>query len=109
MTALTLFFPCYTSAGNGSVNTFTSYGNQSYTAIDSLESYAKNSNASKATFSNYGQTLDVGTSDTFTGYGKKGSFSDIGFKKYGVNNTFKDYANKKNVEFSTYTTNGSAC
>ncbi|OVA09848.1 BURP domain [Macleaya cordata] len=99
-------FSSYGDGGNAAVENFNSYRDQANVGDDSFQSYAKNSNFAKAKFANYGKSVNEG-SDTFTGYGK-GSISQIGFKIYGVNNTFKDYQDKKKVSFAQYTNPSSA-
>ncbi|KAK9104494.1 hypothetical protein Scep_021338 [Stephania cephalantha] len=95
-------FSSYSDGGNSGINIFTGYRDQANVGGDSFESYAKNSNSEKVNFVNYGKSFNEGT-DTFKGYGTKGSNNHlIGFKIYGVNNTFKDYA-KNGVSFAKYT------
>lgn len=57
-------------------------------------------------FANYGKTFNVGN-DTFKEYGKDSTGStSVGFKIYGLDRTFKDYA-KKGVTFAGYTNSSS--
>ncbi|GMH20719.1 hypothetical protein Nepgr_022561 [Nepenthes gracilis] len=93
-------FKNYADGGNTELESFSSYRDQSNVGDDSFQSYAKKSNSTEVNFANYGQTFNEGT-DKFTGYGKGSSNQDIGFKIYGVNNTFKDYA-QKGVTFARY-------
>ncbi|MBA0751765.1 hypothetical protein Gogos_000668, partial [Gossypium gossypioides] len=76
----------YGDGGNAAVNTFSSYRDQSNVGDDSFQSYAKNSNGEK-------------------GQGAVGQ--SIGFKIYGRNSTFKDYAKKEGIVFGRYN-NGSS-
>ncbi|KAM7250201.1 hypothetical protein ACFE04_022084 [Oxalis oulophora] len=94
-------FDNYGEKGNGAVETFTSYRDQSNVGDDSFQSYSKNSNSAKVNFVNYGKSFNEGT-DKFTGYGKGAQGLKVGFKIYGVNNTFKGYA-KTGVTFAKYT------
>ncbi|XP_034694929.1 polygalacturonase 1 beta-like protein 3 [Vitis riparia] len=98
-------FKSYGDGGNSGIDTFKSYRNQSNVGDDSFRSYAKNSHSAEVNFANYGQSFNEGT-DTFTGYGKGATGHKIGFKFYGVNNTFTDYA-KKGISFSRYTNKSS--
>ncbi|XP_059656102.1 polygalacturonase 1 beta-like protein 3 [Cornus florida] len=93
-------FKNYGDGGNAAIDTFKNYRDQSNTGDDSFQSYAKNSNSEKVNFLNYGQSFNEGT-DKFTGYGNGAKGQTVGFKIYGVNNTFKDYA-KKGVTFGRY-------
>ncbi|XP_050205578.1 polygalacturonase 1 beta-like protein 3 [Mercurialis annua] len=95
-------FNNYGEQGNVGVSSFDSYRDQSNVGDDSFQSYAKDSNAGKVNFKNYGKSFNEGT-DTFKGYGGKAATGqEIGFKIYGVNNTFKEYS-KKGVSFAKYT------
>ncbi|KAI7756733.1 hypothetical protein M8C21_021144 [Ambrosia artemisiifolia] len=101
-------FRSYGENGNGAVDTFANYRDESNVGDDNFKSYAKSSNAAEEKFINYGNSFNEGT-DKFTGYG--GGTVDnqkFGFKTYGVNNTFKDYADKKKVTFATYATKATA-
>jgi hypothetical protein len=94
-------FKNYGAGGNSGVDTFSSYRDKSNVGDDSFQSYAKKANSGKANFINYGQSFNEGT-DKFSGYGSDGSTGqEIGFKIYGLNTTFKDYA-KKGPSFSRY-------
>ncbi|XP_047332094.1 polygalacturonase-1 non-catalytic subunit beta-like [Impatiens glandulifera] len=95
-------FKSYGDGGNSAIDTFKTYRDQSNVGDDSFTSYAKNSNAAKVGFTTY-KSFNEGT-DIFTGYGKGGQGQKIGFKNYGVNTTFKDYADKNAVSFSSYAT-----
>ncbi|KAD1846315.1 hypothetical protein R6Q59_011927 [Mikania micrantha] len=101
-------FRSYGDGGNAAVDSFANYRDQSNVGDDSFKSYAKSSNAADETFKNYGKSFNEGT-DTFSGYGG-GTVTNqkFGFKIYGVNNTFKDYADKKRASFATYTTKAQA-
>ncbi|KVI05637.1 polygalacturonase 1 beta-like protein 3 [Cynara cardunculus var. scolymus] len=101
-------FKSYADGGNAAVDTFANYRDQSNVGDDNFKSYAKSSNAANMKFSNYGKSFNEGT-DTFSGYGG-GTVTNqkFGFKGYGVNNTFKDYADKKRASFSTYATKPTA-
>ncbi|XP_010251282.1 PREDICTED: polygalacturonase 1 beta-like protein 3 [Nelumbo nucifera] len=100
-------FVSYGDGGNAGVDSFSTYRDQSNVGDDSFQSYAKNSNSAKVNFANYGKSFNEG-SDTFKGYGKGAVGQAIGFKTYGVNNTFKDYDNKKAISFAAYTNPSSA-
>lgn len=94
-------FNNYGARGNGPTETFANYRDQSNVGDDSFKSYGKGSNAANVDFLNYGQSFNEG-SDRFTSYGKDTSTTGtVGFKTYGVNNTFKEYA-KSGVTFSNY-------
>ncbi|KAI3696511.1 hypothetical protein L1987_79529 [Smallanthus sonchifolius] len=101
-------FKSYGDGGNGAVDSFANYRDQSNVGDDNFKSYAKSSNAAEEKFINYGNSFNEGT-DTFSGYGG-GTVNNqkFGFKMYGVNNTFKDYADKKRASFATYATKASA-
>ncbi|KAK9060255.1 hypothetical protein SSX86_020959 [Deinandra increscens subsp. villosa] len=101
-------FRSYGDNGNGAVDSFANYRDQSNVGDDNFKSYAKSSNAADEKFSNYGNSFNEGT-DTFSGYGG-GTVTNqkFGFKMYGVNNTFKDYADKKRATFTTYATRAAA-
>ncbi|CAK7332689.1 unnamed protein product [Dovyalis caffra] len=94
-------FKNYGDGGNAGADSFATYREKSNVGDDSFQSYAKNSNAQKANFANYGKSFNEGT-DKFTGYGKGAAGQQIGFKIYGVNTTFKEYANKKDITFARY-------
>nr|DAD30959.1 TPA_asm: hypothetical protein HUJ06_009810 [Nelumbo nucifera] len=100
-------FKSYGDGGNAAIDSFSSYRDRSNVGDDSFLSYAKDSNSAKVNFANYGKSFNEGT-DTFKGYGKGALGQAIGFKTYGVNNTFKDYGNKKSVSFAGYTNPSSA-
>ncbi|GMH01612.1 hypothetical protein Nepgr_003451 [Nepenthes gracilis] len=93
-------FKNYGEGGNAITESFSSYRDQSNVGDDSFQSYAKKSNSAKVNFANYGQSFNEGT-DKFTGYGKGSTGQEVGFKIYGVNNTFKDYA-QKGTAFASY-------
>ncbi|XP_076892533.1 polygalacturonase 1 beta-like protein 2 [Bidens hawaiensis] len=101
-------FKSYDDNGNAAVNSFANYRDQSNVGDDTFKSYAKSSNGAIEKFNNYGNSFNEGT-DTFTGYGG-GTVSNqkFGFKGYGVNNTFKDYADKKRASFAKYATRATA-
>ncbi|KAF5778139.1 putative BURP domain-containing protein [Helianthus annuus] len=101
-------FKSYDENGNGAVGSFANYRDQSNVGDDNFKSYAKSSNAAEEKFSNYGNSFNEGT-DTFSGYGG-GTVNNqkFGFKTYGVNNTFKDYADKKRATFATYAARATA-
>lgn len=92
-------FKTYGDGGSFSETSFTTYRQESNVGDDSFQSYAKDSTEAKVNFKNYGKSFNEGT-DKFKGYGKQ----KIGFKTYGINNTFTDYANKKATTFAQYTT-----
>lgn len=100
-------FNSYGDGGNSAVNSFVNYRDKSNVGDDSFESYAKNSNTAEVNFLNYGKSFNEGT-DKFSGYGQGAKGQAVSFKVYGVNNTFKDYAKKKTVSFSSYTTRAEA-
>ncbi|GAB4839805.1 fungal class II heme-containing peroxidase [Ancistrocladus abbreviatus] len=93
-------FKNYGEGGNSISESFSNYRDQSNVGDDSFQSYAKKSNSANVNFANYGQSFNEGT-DKFTGYGKGASGQSVGFKIYGVNNTFKDYA-QKGITFASY-------
>ncbi|XP_075496279.1 LOW QUALITY PROTEIN: polygalacturonase 1 beta-like protein 3 [Primulina tabacum] len=114
-------FTTYGSNANVPENNFKNYGSESSKPVvsfknyrdngnvgdDNFQSYAKKSNAGKVDFLNYAQTFNEGT-DTFSGYGKNAADPvTVGFKIYGINNTFKDYE-KRGVTFSSYTNDSSS-
>ncbi|XP_061356982.1 polygalacturonase 1 beta-like protein 3 [Gastrolobium bilobum] len=95
-------FTNYAGGGNGATESFANYRDQANVGADSFTSYAKGSNAANVGFNNYGKSFNEGT-DTFTGYAKSATGeTKVGFKGYGVNNTFKEYA-KEGVSFAMYT------
>ncbi|XVE57123.1 hypothetical protein DITRI_Ditri04bG0066400 [Diplodiscus trichospermus] len=99
-------FKSYGLAANSGINSFTSYRDSANVGDDSFLSYARNSNSGKVNFANYGKTFNVGN-DTFKEYGKGSTGSTtIGFKIYGLQRSFKDYA-QKGVTFAGYTSSGS--
>ncbi|XWS50975.1 hypothetical protein CRYUN_Cryun12cG0136800 [Craigia yunnanensis] len=99
-------FKGYGLAANSGFNSFTSYRDSANVGDDSFQSYARNSNSGKVNFANYGKTFNVGN-DTFKEYGKGSTGSTtLGFKIYGLNPSFKDYA-KKGVTFAGYTNSSS--
>ncbi|XP_057948652.1 polygalacturonase 1 beta-like protein 1 [Malania oleifera] len=100
-------FKSYADGGNAGTHSFSGYRDQSNVGDDSFQSYAKNSNSEEVNFANYGKSFNEGT-DTFIGYGKGAKSEGVGFKIYGVNNTFKDYNNKKRVSFALYANRSSA-
>lgn len=93
-------FKSYGDGGNGAIETFKNYRDKSNVGDDSFQSYSKNSNSAEVNFVNYGKSFNEGT-DKFSGYGQGSEGHAVGFKIYGVNNTFKDYS-KKGVTFTTY-------
>ncbi|XP_011071835.1 polygalacturonase 1 beta-like protein 3 [Sesamum indicum] len=98
-------FKNYGVGGNGGSDTFTNYRDSANAGTDTFQSYGRNSNSEKSTFVNYGNSFNVGF-DSFKEYAKGGVDQTVGFKIYGVNNTFKEYA-KKGVTFAQYTKPGS--
>ncbi|XWS37471.1 hypothetical protein CRYUN_Cryun19dG0045800 [Craigia yunnanensis] len=99
-------FKSYGLADNSGINSFTSYRDSANVGDDSFQSYARNSNSGKVNFANYGKTFNVGN-DTFKEYGKGSTGSTtVGFKIYGLDPSFKDYA-KKGVTFAGYTNSSS--
>ncbi|KAL0440891.1 UNVERIFIED_CONTAM: Polygalacturonase 1 beta-like protein 1 [Sesamum radiatum] len=101
--AVPVEFTSYGQTSNVVGSTFTGYGELGNSANDSFKGYDTNANNPSNNFKNY----DVGGnggSDTFTNY--RDSANAVGFKIYGVNNTFKEYA-KKGVTFAQYTKPGS--
>lgn len=99
-------FKSYDLAANAGTNSFTSYRDSANVGDDSFQSYARNSNSGKVNFANYGKSFNVGN-DTFKEYGKGSTGStSIGFKIYGLDRSFKDYA-KKGVTFAGYTNSSS--
>ncbi|XP_022738330.1 polygalacturonase 1 beta-like protein 3 [Durio zibethinus] len=99
-------FKSYSLAANSGINSFTSYRDSANVGDDSFQSYARNSNSGKVNFANYGKTFNVGN-DTFKEYGKGSTGSTtIGFKIYGLDRSFKDYA-KKGVTFAGYSNSSS--
>lgn len=100
-------FRTYATEANDPNESFKNYRDQSNVGDDSFQSYAKKSNAGKVDFLNYGQSFNEGT-DKFSGYGQDAANPvTVGFKTYGVNNTFKDYQ-KKGVTFSSYVNDSSS-
>ncbi|XP_041012127.1 polygalacturonase 1 beta-like protein 3 [Juglans microcarpa x Juglans regia] len=93
-------FKNYAEGGNFAVDTFTNYRENANVGDDSFQSYARDTNSAKVNFANYGKSFNIGT-DKFSRYGR-GADKSIGFKIYGVNTTFKEYA-KKGVAFAKYT------
>nr|XP_043640274.1 polygalacturonase 1 beta-like protein 3 [Erigeron canadensis] len=101
-------FRSYGVNGNAAVDTFSSYRDQSNVGDDNFKSYARNSNGAEQNFVNYGNSFNEGT-DKFSSYGGGTTMNQkFGFKGYGVNNTFKDYADKNRASFSTYATPAAA-
>lgn len=94
-------FKNYGGGGNGGVDSFNSYRDSANAGTESFQSYGSNSNSGKTNFVNYGKSFNVGF-DAFKEYAKGAVDESVGFKIYGVNNTFKDYA-KKGVTFAGYT------
>ncbi|KAK4780797.1 hypothetical protein SAY87_016903 [Trapa incisa] len=94
-------FRSYGSGGNGDFDSFTNYREQSNVGDDSFRSYAKGSSSAKVNFGNYGKSFNRGA-DKFSLYGQGATGESVRFKVYGVNNTFKDYANKSSVSFASY-------
>ena len=96
-------FSSYGSRGQGGLEKFSSYRGQANVGDDSFSSYGKGGKGgSAASFSEYSQSFNLG-SDTFSGYGEKSVGKiPIDFTTYGRNTTFKDYADKKSVKFSSY-------
>ncbi|KAF5734751.1 polygalacturonase non-catalytic subunit [Tripterygium wilfordii] len=95
-------FKSYGVGGNSGVDSFSNYRNGANVGQDSFQSYARNSNSGKVSFSNYGKTFNPGN-DTFKDYGNgsKGQ-TQIGFKGYSKDRSFKDYIDK-GVTFAGYT------
>ncbi|XP_060204832.1 polygalacturonase 1 beta-like protein 3 [Lycium barbarum] len=95
-------FKNYGAGGNRGVDSFTSYRDSANAGTDMFTSYARGSNSGKVNFLNYGKSFNEGK-DTFKGYGSQGAkFPSVGFKVYGVNNSFKEYT-PKGVNFAGYT------
>ncbi|XP_038692386.1 polygalacturonase 1 beta-like protein 3 [Tripterygium wilfordii] len=94
-------FKNYGAEANAGSASFSSYRDQSNVGDDTFQSYGKKSNSQKINFANYGKSFNEGT-DKFTGYGEGAKGQVIGFKIYGVNNTFKEYTNKKAMAFTQY-------
>ncbi|CAM8927166.1 unnamed protein product [Rhodiola kirilowii] len=100
-------FKTYGPGGNAGVDSFSGYRDGANVGDDTFQSYGKNSNSAKVNFANYGKTFNQGT-DLFKEYGGKGSKNQaVGFKEYGLNTTFKSYADK-GIAFATYTKPGRA-
>lgn len=95
-------FTNYANGGNGAIQTFSTYRETANVGADSFTSYAKTANAAKVGFNNYGKSFNEGT-DIFTSYAKSSNGeTEVNFKVYGVNNTFKEYS-KEGVSFAKYT------
>ncbi|OMP10328.1 hypothetical protein COLO4_04598 [Corchorus olitorius] len=100
-------FKNYGLAANAGVDTFSSYRDSANVGDDSFQSYARDANSGKVNFANYGKTFNVGN-DTFKEYGKGATGSTtVGFKLYGLDRSFKDYA-KKGVTFAGYSNSSSS-
>ncbi|XP_061372333.1 polygalacturonase 1 beta-like protein 3 [Gastrolobium bilobum] len=97
----TVNFKNYAEGGYEAKESFANYRDQANVGADSFQSYAKESFGSNVNFKNYGKSSNEGT-DTFKGYAKGASANQkVGFKGYGVNNTFKEYS-KHGVSFASY-------
>ncbi|KAM0062357.1 putative BURP domain-containing protein [Helianthus debilis subsp. tardiflorus] len=98
-------FTAYAQDVNVPTMRFTSYSDDVNGRVQTFKSYSENANAGDQSFASYGKH---GT-DTFSGYGG-GTVNNqkFGFKTYGVNNTFKDYADKKRATFATYAARATA-
>ncbi|XP_049367286.1 polygalacturonase 1 beta-like protein 3 [Solanum verrucosum] len=95
-------FKNYGSGGNSGIDSFESYRDAANAGSDTFTSYARGSNTGKVNFLNYGKSFNEGK-DIFKGYGSQGAkFPSVGFKVYGVNNSFKEYS-PKGVNFAGYT------
>ncbi|CAN4086172.1 unnamed protein product [Withania somnifera] len=95
-------FKNYGSGGHTGIDSFQSYRDSANAGTDTFTSYARGSSSGKVNFLNYGKSFNEGK-DTFKGYGTQGAkFPSVGFKVYGVNNSFKEYASK-GVRFAGYT------
>ncbi|XP_073129925.1 polygalacturonase 1 beta-like protein 2 [Henckelia pumila] len=101
-------FKTYATDANDPNESFKNYRDQSNVGDDSFQSYAKKSNAGKVDFLNYGKSFNEGT-DKFSGYGQDAANPvTVGFKIYGVNNTFKDYQKGSVTTFSSYVNDSSS-
>ncbi|KAI6686547.1 hypothetical protein NL676_032460 [Syzygium grande] len=94
-------FKGYGDRGDGAVESFKTYREGANVGDDSFTSYAKGSDSAKVNFANYGKSFNEG-SDKFTGYGGAPGQA-VGFKVYGINNTFKAYDKNTVATFSGYT------
>ncbi|KAL6583834.1 Polygalacturonase 1 beta-like protein 3 [Orobanche minor] len=98
-------FKNYGVGGHANVDSFTSYRDSANAGTDTFQSYGRSSSSEKADFANYGKSFNVGF-DLFKEYGKGAVDHANGFKIYGLNTTFKGYANKKGVTFAQYVKSG---
>ncbi|KAL3628711.1 Polygalacturonase 1 beta-like protein 3 [Castilleja foliolosa] len=94
-------FRNYGGGGNSGVDTFTSYRDSANAGSDTFQSYGRSSSSTKTNFANYGKSFNAGL-DTFKEYAKGAMGHTVGFKIYGLKNTFKEYAQKKGVSFAQY-------
>lgn len=91
-------FKGYGTGVNAGIDSFSSYRDSANAGTDTFQSYGKNSKSEKINFDNYGKSFNEGA-DAFKEYG---TTQLTGFKVYGLNATFKDYA-RKGVTFGQYT------
>ncbi|XP_031104789.1 polygalacturonase 1 beta-like protein 3 [Ipomoea triloba] len=94
-------FKNYGNGGNSGVHSFESYRDTANAGRDTFQSYDRDSNTGKTSFLNYGKSFNEGL-DTFKEYAKGGRNPNVGFKVYGFNNSFKEYA-QKGITFAGYT------
>ncbi|GFP95441.1 probable polygalacturonase non-catalytic subunit jp650 [Phtheirospermum japonicum] len=94
-------FRNYGGGGNGGLDTFNSYRDSANAGTDTFQSYGRSSSSEKTDFVNYGKSFNVGF-DTFKEYAKGAVGHMVGFKIYGLNTTFKEYAQKKGITFAQY-------
>ncbi|KAK9278749.1 hypothetical protein L1049_028326 [Liquidambar formosana] len=99
-------FKGYSNGGNSAIDSFSNYKDEANVGVDTFQSYAKNSNYVKASFANYGKSFNEGE-NSFREYAKGSVNQAVGFKIYGLNSTFKAYADK-GVTFSHYSNSSSA-
>lgn len=99
-------FRNYGNGGNSGVHSFTSYRDTANAGRDTFQSYDRDSNTGKTNFLNYGKSFNEGL-DTFKEYAKGGRNPNVGFKIYGFNNSFKEYA-QKGITFAGYTKKSSS-
>ncbi|KAK8567687.1 hypothetical protein V6N13_105643 [Hibiscus sabdariffa] len=93
-------FRGYGRSANSSVDSFSNYEGEGKLGQSPFKSYVKNSKWSEVDFSNYLRSSSEGAEE-FTGYGLGAEDPSVGFKAYGKNATFKDYA-KDGITFSRY-------
>ncbi|CAL0312973.1 unnamed protein product [Lupinus luteus] len=108
-----LRFSTYSDGAVGREQSFSRYSEDGNSGQQRFTSYGKGGLDADNKFKNYGTmamealllqraSLITG-SDTFKGYAKGADIGHkVGFKGYGINNTFKDYT-KDGVSFSSYT------